>query len=841
MLDTYRGKAGCYDELRDGEGRLRPGWLAVAEQLQTIGPQGLQSRAADAEAMLRENGATFLVSGTAGNEVRPWQLSCVPYVLDDASWGKLESGLAQRVRLLETVLDDLLGPQRLIREGVVPPELLAANPLHARAFHELPLVGSQRLHLSAIDLARNDAGQWCVTGHRTRAPSGLGYALENRIVTSRVFQHLVHHSRTRRLAGFFADFQDHLQSLAPRTRENPRVAILTPGRSSYRYFEDVYLARYLGYTLVQGRDLAVRGNRLHLKTLSGLLPIEVLWRHISDNQCDPLEFDPQSTQGVTGMLGTVRRGTLAVVNQIGAVLVEMPALMPYLPAAQRMLFGDELELPGIETCWCGDDEARSAVLTNLDDWLIRDAFQISSVSPVDPRQLSAAARQEVIEQINDRPFQYVAQRRPQRSVTPVWHRGEFRSWHVALRSFQLQTRHGVSVLPGGLVRVAEDASALNGNPTTGQLGQDCWVIGQDSIESTTTLLPPAGDPVRLTRGGDDLPSRVAEHLFWLGRYLERTEFIARLLRVTMNLVSGENEREDLPQLSRLVAALAAVGQLEPDFAIAELSVSVGDLERELPRSLSPSESSQGVHAAVERILDNAFAVRDRLSTDAFRMLTQMQTKLSRPGFGRTLSLGSAILRLDQLVADLLTFAGFAHESLTRSHAWRFLELGRRIERGMLTAELISTTLVRPCQDEPALLAEVLRATDCIMTYRSRYLAKVQLAATLDLIVTDVTNPRSILFQLQRIDETIDQLPVGDDPGLGPDQRLAETLLYHVRMADPNELARQPSGGTRHALESLMLMLIDQLPDLSNAICQRYLIHTRSRELTGRNEPPTPQA
>jgi uncharacterized circularly permuted ATP-grasp superfamily protein/uncharacterized alpha-E superfamily protein len=836
-FDAYQARGGGYDEFRAPDGRVRAAWSKLAMHLESIGPQGLRARATDVDEMLRENGATFLSQSADGVQSRPWQLSCVPFVMDAATWTRLELGLTQRVRLLEAILDDLLGAKRLIREGALPPELLTANPSYARVFGNLPTGQTYRLHLTATDLARGGDGQWCVTGHRSRAPSGLGYALENRIVTSRAMQRVVHQCNVQRLASFFSTFQEHLISLATRMRDNPRIAILTPGKSSYRYFEDVYLARYLGYTLVQGRDLAVRKNRLHLKTLSGLLPIEVLWRHVSDDKCDPLELHPAATQGVSGLLETVRKGNLAVVNSIGAMLVEMPALLPFLAAAQRMLFGGDLELANVEIYWCGDELIRKHVLEKLDEFLIRDAFTISGKTPIDPNLLSAAARAELIAQIKHAPHQYVGQRRPQRSTTPVWHQHGLQSWHVALRCFHLQTEEAVKVLPGGLVRVSERPALLDGNPTNGQLGQDCWVIGDQAVDPQETLLPPVGEPVRLVRGGDDLPSRVAEHLFWLGRYVERTEAIARLLRTTMIVLSGEHESQELPQLARLVAALAAVGQVEPDYAIAELRICLADLEQELPRTMFAAESTRGIRAGVGRIVDNAFAVRDRLSIDAYRILTQMEGKLSGRSSARTPSLGTAILRLDQLITDLLAFAGFANESLTRSHAWRFMQLGMRIERAHQTAELLATTLVDEVDGERPLLEEVLKTTDCIMTYRSRYLAKVQVAAALDLIVTDNTNPRSIVYQLQKIADLIRELPGGEDPSLSPDERIAERMLHQVRMADPGQLAAVRANGKRESLDQLTAGLVADLPELSDAITARYLIHTRTQELTGRIDSP----
>ena len=294
------------------------------------------------------------------------------------TWKRVSSSA---VRLLESILGDLLGPQRLLRERVLPAELLSANPEFYRCYHDLPVLGN-RLSLTATDLARDDDGRWWVTGDRTRAPSGLGYTLENRVITSRVMPTLIRSSNVTRLASFFAALQRHLNSLAPRMRDNPRVAIMTPGKESYRYVEDAYLARYLGYTMVQGRDLAVRGNRLNLKTLGGLLPIEVIWRHVTDSLCDPLELDPHSNLGVTGLLQTIRSGAVAVTNVVGSSLVQMPALLPYLPAASRYFFGEELKLPSIATYWCGTEEGRRHVLNHLDQLLIRPAFVVSGAPPL---------------------------------------------------------------------------------------------------------------------------------------------------------------------------------------------------------------------------------------------------------------------------------------------------------------------------------------------------------------------------------------------------------------------------------------------------------------------------
>jgi uncharacterized circularly permuted ATP-grasp superfamily protein/uncharacterized alpha-E superfamily protein len=827
-----------YDEYCARDGSVRSAWKPIASFLDPLGAGGLQSRAEEAERLVLESAANMRAQPGRDAPARPWKLSAIPMVLSADTWRTLESGLQQRVRVLEAVLADLLGPKQLIKHRVLPAELLSANPHYSRTYHELPKTSQHRLSLTATDLARDDDGTWWVTGDRTRAPSGLGFALENRIITSRVFPEMIRRSNVHRFAKFFLSLQEHHYSMVTRHRDNPRAAILTPGPRSYRYMEDAYLARYLGYTLVQGRDLAVRQGQLNLKTLGGLLPIDVLWRQVSDPRCDPLELDADSTDGVTGLLTTIRSGTVAVANDIGSILAQTPALLPFLSAAAKFLFDEELELPTVATYWCGGQRERAYVLEHLDRLMIRPAFMITEAPPIVSEQLSVAARQELVAAINANPYQFVAQPRPARSTTPVWHEQRLQPWYVTLRSFQLQAGDSVHVLPGGLARVSPDQESLDQTPTSGRLGQDCWVIGDEPVDTKTTLLPSAGETLRLTRSGDELPSRVAENLFWLGRYVERAEAISRLMRTALTRLVSESDISDQPEMSRLIAVLAAVGQIEPDYAIEELGENMPKLDQVLPDSVF--EPASALQSCVVQMLDNASAVRDRISLDAYRILSRIDDELT-DNAGVLRDVATTIERMNRLISELLAFAGLVYESMTRTHAWRFLELGRRIERAFQTAELLTNTLVHPIVKEGSLLEPVLRTTDSLMTYRVRYLLQLQSAAAMDLLITDETNPRSIVFQLHRIDRIIGELPTDDrEVLLGGDEKLAKSLLNHVQMSDPYDLTQTNIGGKRNELEVLLKRLIDELPRLSDAITARYLIHTsRTQSLTGSADPWTP--
>lgn len=894
-LLQYEKLAGSYDECRGDDEQIRPHWSAVEQTLNRIGASGLNDRTDQIEQLIRENGLTFQVDtkqpfidgvggelspgGLSANQTggklqiepsRPWQLATVPIPFAERDWQTLSAGLSQRVRLLEAVLADLLGPQNLINERIIPAELLWSNPRFYRAYHRLeerrrmidpgdsnattrahaPVTRSgpdgpmhfdpmanqsiQRLHVTAFDVVRGQRGRWWVTGDRTRAPSGMGYLLENRIVLSRALPHLHRRANVRRLAPFFESLRSHFRSLAPRLRENPRIALLTPGPGSYREFEDAYLARYLGYTLVQGRDLAVRGQRLNLKTLGGLLPIEVLWRHISDRKCDPLELDPTSNEGCTGLLQMIRERHVAVVNSIGTALAEMPALLPFLQASAKRLLGEEMLLPSVATYWCGHEGPRQFVLDNLDRMIIRSAYAINDAHPSVPETRTAEQRQDIVRRIKADPCRFVGQEQLSHSQTPVWVDGKLKPWYLTLRSFQLQTPTGIEVLPGGLARVSPKPDLLGKSPTSGQLTQDCWVISDTPVDHEVTLLSPESEIVQLRRSGAELPSRVAEHLFWLGRYVERCESIARLLRTTLTRLAGEDEYNEMSEMPRLVKALAAMGQLEPDYAIEGLDGAMPQLDMMLPASVFDTSTSRGLQSAAVGALRNATAVRDRISLDAYRIFRSLHTEIVVKPRPRGANVIAAIERLNHAITLLLGFSGLAAESLTRTHGWRFVLLGRRIERAHQTAELLSAGLVKPMNNESELCEAILDATDSLMTYRSRYLAMVQPAATIDLLVTDESNPRSLRFQLQDIEKVLVDLPTASHQvGLGEDERLAADLMRQLLVCDAIELSRLDDKGNRKRLAELLDAICEGMPKLATAIEARYLIHTSpTQSLTG---------
>ncbi|MCA8995531.1 MAG: circularly permuted type 2 ATP-grasp protein [Planctomycetaceae bacterium] len=817
LFQKYSPPQGGYDETFDSNGNIRPIWGPFLEHLESLGSDEVSRRWNQADQQIARDGFTFNPFDAEGEVARPWALDAIPLILAESEWNQIAAGLEQRAKLYDHILRDIYGPQLLLREKLIPPEAVFGHPGHYPAYHTLLPDSRVFLHMFAADLARSPDGQWWVTGDRSRAPFGLGYVLENRIVTSRMLPQPFRQMNVHRLASFFIGLKKLLASLAPRFQDNPRIALWTKGPSSRAYFEDAYLARYLGYQLVEGGDLAVRENRVQIKTLGRLLPVEVLFRRLDDEDCDPVELDGQSMNGVAGLLEVVRSGNVAIANPLGSRLVESPIFMAFLPAICARVFGEELKVPSVATWWCGEGDVLKDVLERFDTLLIRRAYRMSDAPPIRPGTLDRKDREKLMSEMRARPELFVAQETVRRSTTPVWSDNRVLPWPTTIRGFVSHDGTGYRVLPGGLARVAPDALTLEKSMTTGEHSQDVWILSETPIEEVSLLNISEGE-IALRRSGSELPSRVADNLFWLGRYVERAEGSARLLRTIAVLLMEESESAH--QVRPLLRALAEQGQIDPDHIVSGLEKAFPALERMLPSVIADANRPKSLRSSIQQAMRLISSVRDRLAVDAWRILHRIHSA----SLEKTVDLPDVLEYLDGVILDLVSFSGLCAESMTRAQGWRFLDLGRRIERAWQTATLIRATAVHVSTEEPMVLESLLRTCDCFMTYRSRYMATLQTAPVLDLLVTDESNPRSISYQLAEIAAHVDELPRSEqDVVRTAEQRLALSLLNAVRLADVYEISHA-NNGFRESLDRILKRLVDQLPALSNAISSRFLIH-----------------
>ncbi len=828
LWNTYQSRASVYDEAFQSHGVLRPHWDALREGLKDYTLEELANRTDHAERLLDDNGVTFDVFRERDTQQRLWRLDLIPMILAAGEWAELQAGLDQRARLLEEIIDDLHGPQRTLKEGVLPPGAVFANPHFVRQFCGLHDRTSRSMILYAAELARGPSGQWFVMADRADTPVGAGYALENRIVTSRTIPNLMHRQPVQRLASYFVRLQNTLKELGTHRSDNPRIVMLSTGPSSPFYFEDVYLAGYLGYTLAQGADLAVRDERVYLKTLAGLLPVDVIFSRGRERGIDPLELGGNSLHGVPGLLQVVRNGSVSMANMPGCGMIEAPVFMAFLPALCRQLLGEDLKLASIATWWCGDESARKSVIENLDRLVIKPAFDASGGEEILGERLSSTEREALLARIAMRPHAYVAQETIARSAVPVFDADwTLRSGHAALRAFLVSDGPGYHLMPGGLVRVARTPDPMKLSINAGSGSKDLWVLSDGPLDQVSLLHAP-DKPVALRRSGALFPSRVADDLFWLGWAIERVDFLARLLRaVTERLTADPETNEELPMLVR---ALAVQGQLEPSFAVEAFAGVLPKLEEVLPAVVFSTSMSQGLAFVVTEMLRIGSVVRDRLSPDTWLTIHQSGTdflldcSLEKPDSAGLLA------RINALIVDLASVSGLLADGMIRGPAWRFLDLGRRIERGRDTCSLLGSIVSYGEIQKPAVLRALLDVLDCRMTYRSRYLDNLQPNAVLDLFISDETNPRSLAFQAIAISEHVDALPTDfSSPLNNEEKRLAMAALHAVRMVTPQQLeASKPDD-----IQQLLIDVDAHFKSLTDLLQLRYLLHSGTpRQITG---------
>jgi uncharacterized circularly permuted ATP-grasp superfamily protein/uncharacterized alpha-E superfamily protein len=816
-----------FDELRDAEGLVRPHWRAFARTLSQLSPEEYERRQASARATVQDNGVTYNVYDDKSGEARPWELDIVPFILSAADWKHIEAAVIQRAMLSDLLLRDIYGPQHLIREGVLPPHLVTGHPQFLR-----PLCGTKptrdvHVHLYSADLARSPDGSWRVMASRADAPSGLGYALENRLVVSQTFPENFGDLRVARLASFFNAYRESVLSLGASRRD--RAVLLTPGPYNEAYFEHVYLAHYLGLTLVQGDDLAVRDGEVFLKTLTGLERVSAIFRRVDSDFSDPLELRGDSALGVPGLVEAVRNGGVVLANALGGGVIESPAMDAYLPAVSRALLGEDLKIPDISTIWCGTEWGRKEAMARLDKAILRDAFDARPLFSRNSSarlgaEMTAAERARALERLKHRGETLVLQEVSPLGIAPVFEHGKFAARPVSLRVFATWTPTGWMVMPGGLTRVAADDTAAALSMQSGASSKDAWVLSAAPVDNFS-LLNQGGKTLEIKRQGESAPSRAMDNLFWLGRYAERTESFVRILRA----VAGRFSEEPASALDIARKLLIPFSQAS-DTPIDEIA-DEADLGRELQKLIYDPRLGRGLQSLMGRVAQTAWSVRDRLSLDTWRTIHAMTVPDELPDPDAAFVPPATRSYMDSLVRRAAALSGLSAENMTRGPNWLFMDLGRRVERAQHLAWLVRQAVGEADARETEHIRTLLEIADSAMTYRSRYLNVYQLVPFVDLLMLDEHNPRSCAFQLAAIEAHLRELPRitlaqrSDMPRI-----LAAEMRGLTRDANPARLSFC-DGGKRPGLNELTDTIIFDAGLLSDAIADAYFQHA-SRRRTG---------
>ena len=793
LLAGYAPVPGVADELFERSGAMRRVWRPFVEKFLQLEPGDIPQRFERANQYLRDAGVYYRQYSNDVLAEREWPLSHIPVVLHESEWSGICEGLAQRADLLEAVMADLYGPGNLVSNGHLPPELIAGNKHWMRPMVGVEPKGGNYLHFLAFEIGRSPDGSWFVLGDRTQAPSGAGFALENRMATGRIFPESFPRDHIHKLATFFGDFRAALETLAGRGEgDMRRAAILTPGPANDSYYEHTYIARYLGLSLLEGEDLLVQNGEAMVRTIEGPQPLGALWRRMDAGFVDPLEMDPDTQIGTPGLMEAVREGNLAMVNALGAGVLETRALMAFLPKISRVLTGQPLAMPNIATWWCGGASERAHVRANAENMMIGPAMAVNLPFDLDAAtalggQFRSGAEAPIADWLEAEGRHLVGQEAVTLSTTPAWHDdgqggGSVRPCPMTVRVFAARTPQGWQFMKGGYARIGPEGDATALSMQQGGAVADVWIVSDKPVPSASMAPRQTGTFRRKIPG--TLPARAADNLYWLGRYIERCEDSIRVIRAYHLRLAATGSPEDA-RLARLAEFLGAHG----------------------------FDISQPVPDALLQRLDAAQAcaskVRDRFSTDGWLALKDLSktargmVSTARPGDDTARAMGV-------LLRKITGFSGLVHENMYRFEGWRFLSIGRALER----ADGIAALLIRfTAEDAPeGALDLTVEVADSVITHQRRYRVRTNLETVLDLLVLDAANPRAILFHLNRLKGLLDELPEAEVAGRPGDLlRALMPLRTQLSVIEPEEVTPQ-----------MLQQIRSDLFRLSDLVSQKYL-------------------
>lgn len=731
LLGGYRPPAGVADELLDSSGAVRPVWRSFIAYLGQFSADDLAERFERGDQYLRDAGVFFRQYGQQGSLERAWPLSHIPVLIDETEWRTLCAGLIQRADLLEAVVADLYGENRLVADGRLPASLIAMSQEWLRPMVGVKPRSGHFLNLIAFEIGRGPDGRWWVLGDRVQAPSGAGFALENRVAVARVFADHYAQANVHRLAGFFRAFRDSLLDM--RGDEYSRVGILTPGRLNDTYFEHAYIARYLGFMLLEGEDLTVEDGQVMVRTIAGLRPVSVLWRRLDAGYADPLELDETSRLGTPGLVDAIRQGKLSMVNALGSGVLEIRALLAFLPRICRELRGEPLALPNIATWWCGQPSELAHVRANAHRMMLASALSTRLPFDAEGSTILGSTLQNapggIVDSLLDAEAPLlVGQETVKLSTAPAWVDGALSPRPVSIRIFLARTPQGWQVMPGGYARIGRTQDATAIAMQSGGSVADVWVVSPDPVP-TETLLTTSTTPYVQSQLSV-LPSRAADNLYWMGRYVERAEGLIRLLRA-WHIRYAEAARPDSPLMTYISAA--------PGFAGA-------DPLQGAPMSLM---------AALASATASASQVRDRFSVDGWTALNELSHTAEEAL--RDVTAGyETVNALNVLLHRITGFSGLIHDNMYRFAGWRFLSIGRSLERAIFMAQALAWFTAADAPDGS--LDLVIEVGDSGLSHRRIYAVGASPTTVIDLLACDAMNPRSILFQLTEIRDQTEFLP-----------------------------------------------------------------------------------
>ena len=836
----------AYDEMFAPDLTTKGDWGKLLENFNRIGLDGLTQRQGDIDWLLEENGVTYNVYNDPNGLNRPWNLNVVPFLLQAKEWQQIEKGLKQRAELLNRVLKDIYGERKLIKEGIVPHEVVYGHRGFLRQCDKIQYKLDKHLLLYAADLARGSDGRMWVVNDRSQAPSGMGYALENRATISRVFSDVFAEMDVRRLSEFFKAFNELLVEASPEKIENPNIVILTPGSHNETYFEHAYLASFLGYPLVKGNDLVVREGLLYMKSLKGLKRVHVVLRRVDDVFTDPLELREDSHLGVAGLLDVVRRQNVAIVNPIGSGVLENPGLIPFMPAICKFFLDEELMLPQIASWWCGQEKEKNYVLQNLEKLVVKPIDRTNREHIHFGSELSKEQLENLKKEIQKKPYHFVAQERISFSTAPNFSKGNFEPRNMVARTFTMAGKKGYNVMPGGLVRVAPDRNTMRVSNQRGGTSKDFWIIDPDKTDEVSNFNWNRRSAVSVS-GLADLPSLTAENLYWAGRYVGRTLVNARFLRMVlkqMNTADATPEQITSVKLNTLYKAVTQMTGTYPGFMDDKdgLKSVIKDPLAEIISVILDKDRVGSLASTMAMFSSSYYSIRNLWSSDMWRVFENIQKLWRNLENDTNITVTKMIRALNQLITRLIAFMGLIEESIMVDQGLLLYFIGLQLEQSMLTITKCRALLVikQVGQTEYEILESLLSSHESLNIYRYSYRSFIRVEPVINLLLMDLKYPRSLAFLLGRLQKDISRLPHSQkSDALTKYEKNVFEAFAKLRLANSESLSlvKKEDSLIREDLDKLLEELSELLFQTSQSISNTYFNHTyKQSQLVDQNFP-----
>lgn len=834
MIKEYFINKSKYDELLTSKMDIKSDWKVLLDNLLEIGPKKLATKQLDINWLLAENGVTYNVYKDPKGLNRPWNLNVVPFLIHQKEWDLVEKGIQQRSEILNLVLKDLYGKRELLKNGIIPPEVIYAHRGFLRACDQITYKASKQLLIHAVDLARGPDGRMWVVNDRTQAPSGMGYALENRFSISKVLPEMFHNINVKQPSAFFNDFNQLLLSLAPTNVEKPMVVILTPGPHNETYFEHSYLSSFLGYPLVKGNDLVVRHGKVWLKSLKGLKQVDVILRRVDDIYMDPLELKEDSYLGIAGLLEVVRLQNVAIVNPIGNGILENPALNPFMENICKFFLNEELILPQIASWWCGQEKERKHVLSNLQTYVVKRIDRSQRESIYFCEFLNKEELKKLTNEILDNPTNFVAQEKISFSTAPNFVNEQLEPRKILCRTFSIAKKDGYSVMPGGLVRVAAEREELFVSNQRGGTSKDLWIV---SDKSQKYLQNYSWNKTISSQASDinDVPSNTAENLFWSGRYLGRTLITARYLRMVLNQmihVQYHNDRKsESESLKILFQSITSITSTFPGF--------LGDNEdevlkhplKEIKEVILDANKIGSFAQTLQSFNNSYYSLRNLWSRDMWRVFDGMQKQLKKINEEENYTVFSLATFFDKMITRLIAFMALTEESVLVSHGLLLYFIGLQIEQASMAIEKFRSLLIVNYSEELEyqILESLLNSHESLNIYRYSYNSYLSVENVIKLLVLDTEYNRSLTYQIHRIKKDISKLPNSSSEINLCQENIADVILKIESLNLQEMLIVDKNSNMRKNLDELLSDLSDLLHITSLSISDTYFNHSQQQK------------